>query len=500
MREQECKVSRRTFLATTGAGLALGTFSGGQSSLRGERIAPRERGEKIVVLGAGLAGLSAAYELDRGGHDVTVLEARSRPGGRVRTVRDPFADGLYAEMGAEYVDSTDELVREYCRRFGLEIPKAKLYDGVFVRGKRISMRALKAGEVALPYEGSQRGQLFGQEAQFTRRLVDRLRIGKEGEVPGEIEALDRLSVVDLLRREGAPRDLVELYTYLNATESTARPRKLSAYGMVLSHARASGFNEDVDEGRILGGNDQLPKAFARALSEKVLYNRPVRKIGHGRDGVEVWFDEGGRIRSIRGDRLVIALPFKILRDLALEPLFSPAKMEVVHSLGYGHVMKIAMQARKRFWDETGSLGQRVFSDTMLRRIYHMSIDQPGPRGILMSFTSGADAERLGHLSSQDRLARALAEITKIWPEAPEYWENAAVKYWNEDPWVRGSYSYLGVGQKDYRTVARRVEGRVHFAGEHTASASMNGAITSGIRVVKEIQEIPLRAAAGSTPR
>ena len=93
----------------------------------------------MLVLGAGLAGLAAAYELDRAGFGVTVLEARSRPGGRVRTYRDPFADGLYAEMGAEYVDAADEDVLRFCRKFGLKVLTAKLYDGIFMHGQHIAM-------------------------------------------------------------------------------------------------------------------------------------------------------------------------------------------------------------------------------------------------------------------------------------------------------------------------------------------------------------------------
>ena len=99
----------------------------------------------------------------------------------------------------------------------------------------------------------------------------------------------------------------------------------------------------------------------------------------------------------------------------------------------------------------------------------------------MSFTSGADAEWLGLLSDQDRRRTALAETTKVWPEAPKYWEGAAVKYWNEDRWIRGSYLFRGVGQKNFRAIARKPEGRVFFAGEHTEASSMNGAIASGVR-------------------
>jgi monoamine oxidase len=438
----------------------------------------------VLVLGAGLAGLAAAYELDRTGFGVTVLEARSRPGGRVRTYRDPFADGLYAEMGAEYVDATDEDVLRFCREFGLKVLTAKLYDGIFLRGQRLGMQDLKKGGVKLPYEGTVAGRLFGQEAQYIERLVGQIR--NANELPPEIQKLDNMSVVELLLERGAPRDIINLYTYLNATEETARPEQLSALGMVLGHARASEFSEQQDEGRIFGGNDQLPKAFATALADGILYNRPVRRIAHAADGVEAWFEEGGSIRSIRADHLVVSIPFGVLRALEITPAFSTEKMNVIGSLSYGQVMKVAMQYKTRFWDQAGSIGQRVLTDTKLRRVYHMSIDQPGPRGILMSFTTGADAEYLGSLSREERLRAALAETTKIWPEAPKHWEGAAIKYWNEDPWARGSYSFLGVGQSGFRAIASRVEGRVHFAGEHTSSGSMNGAIRSGLRAAREI--------------
>jgi monoamine oxidase len=204
----------------------------------------------------------------------------------------------------------------------------------------------------------------------------------------------------------------------------------------------------------------------------------------------VSFEDGGATRSLRAPRLVVAIPFKLLRDVEITPSFSFPKMRCIETLAYGQVMKIAMQYGRRFWDEPGSLGQRVFTDTPLRRVYHFSVDQPGPRGILMSFTSGADAERLGRMPESERLRVALDETSRIWPEARRHWEGAAVKYWNEDPWARGSYSFNGVGQaRDFLEIARAAEGRVHFAGEHTSvhRASMNGALESGVRVAEEIR-------------
>jgi len=475
-------MNRRAFLGQTGKTLALALAARASA---GAEVAGSNR--QVLVLGAGLAGLAAAYELQKAGYAVTVLEARSRPGGRVLTYRDPFADGLYAEMGAEYVDATDEYDHRYCKELGLKVMTARLYDAIFVRGQRLRMAPFKQNKEKLPYAGTEGGRLFGQEARYLQRLLK--LIPDPEKLPPEILKLDNLSVVELLLQEGAPEDIVALYTYTQATESTARPHEMSALAMVRSHRRS--FSEDTDEGRILGGNDQLPKALARALSGQILYDRPVRRIAHDRDGAEVWFDEGGGVRSLRAPRLLIAIPFKVLRDLEITPAFSPAKMKCIQTLAYGQVMKIAMQYARRFWDEPGSLGQRVFTDTMLRRVYHFSIDQPGPRGILMSFTSGADAEKIGRMPDAERKRVALEETTRIWPEAPRHWEGAAVKYWNEDPWIRGSYSFNGVGQaRDFLEVARAPEGRVHFAGEHTSvhRASMNGALESGVRAADEIRK------------
>jgi monoamine oxidase len=478
------RIDRRKFLQQS-ATMLVATAAAKPFSALSSQPSPSQ----VLVLGAGLAGLACAYELDQAGFDVTVLEARTRPGGRVFTERDPFADGLYAELGAEYVDAADEFCHRYCDKFGLTVKKAKLYDAIFVRGKKFRMDSFKKNHETLPFEGAQPGVLFGQEAQYTKQLVAQIK--DEQHLPPQILELDRMSVADLLRKEGAPEDILTLYTYLNATEETARPDEMSALSMIRGHVRKANFTELQDEGRIFGGNDQLPKAFAKAISSRIHYARAARKIVHNASGVDVSFEESGQLHSIHADHLVIAIPFRVLRQMEINPEFSTEKMNCIRTLSYGHGMKIAMQFKDRFWDAPGSFGQRIFTDTALRRIYHMSVDEPGPRGVLMSFTSADDAEKLGKMAEGDRLKIAQQEVTKLWPEAPQFWEGGISKYWNEDPWVQGSYSFTGVGQdRDYLDLARKPEGRVHFAGEHTSPfrASMNGAIESGVRASDEIKK------------
>jgi monoamine oxidase len=476
-------ITRRDFLRASTAAAAGMAITPARSLWN---VTGNSSAEKVIIIGAGLGGVSCAYELQNAGIDITVLEARSRPGGRVRTYRDPFADNLYAEMGAEYVDSSDEYARKYCKEFGLDILPAKLYDGIYVRGKKYDMADFKTFKQQLPYDGTVGGKLFGQEFEYVRHWVEKIK--DPNDIPSDVMKLDRMSAAQLLRKEGAPKDIIELYTYTNATESTCTPDQMSALNMVFGHFYASAFSENTMEGRIFGGNDQLPKRFAKEIASNLKYNCPVKKISHNKKGVEVSFEESGKLTAMSADRCVIAMPLTILRKTKITPYFSDEKMHCIRKQSYGEVMKIAMQFKRRIWDEQGSVGQRVFTDTPLRRVYHFSIDQPGPRGILLSFTSGSPAAKVGNMCEQPRLRVARETATELWPETPYVWESGISKYWNEDPWMQGSYTYVSPGQWDFIDILAQPEEKVHFAGEHTSEfhSSMNGAIESGVRASKEI--------------
>jgi monoamine oxidase len=298
-----------------------------------------------------------------------------------------------------------------------------------------------------------------------------------------------MSVEEVLKKGGAPKDIIDLYTYTNATEATSVPSKMSALYMVLANSRTSAFSENTVEGRIFGGNDQLPKEFAKKLGTRIKYNRSLRSLVFSSNKITANVIEDGKRTSIKGIKCVLAIPASILRTIKIDPGFTAEKTNCIQKQQYGHVMKVAMQYRRRFWDDNNSIGQRVFTDTRLRRIYHFSINQPGPRGILLTFTSGEDAKKLGRLNEDRRMKVAQNTCKDIWPEAPQYWENGITKYWNEDPFVKASYSLSGVGQKGYREILAKPEGPVFFAGEHTAihRASMNGAIESGLRVTEELK-------------
>ena len=478
------QLTRRTFIKKAGLTTSLFSFY----PLPFSSIFSNSTDDKrIIVIGAGLAGLSCAYELDQAGFNVILIEARSRPGGRVSTYREPFSDNLYSEMGAEYVDSSDMYVHEYCKKFDLKVLPAKQYDGVYVKGQTSTIKGLRSGRDLLPFKGALEGKLFGQEVQYIQKWIDLVK--QKGISSPEVQALDKISVEDILKKGGAPKDIIDLYTYANATEATAVPSKMSALYMVLSNTRTSNFSENTVEGRIFRGNDQLPKTLAKKLGTKIMYNKPLQRLDYDSNGITATVKENKRLVQIPAKKCVLAIPASILKNIDINPGFSIEKINCINNQQYGHAMKIAMQYRQRFWDNKNSIGQRVFTDTPLRRVYHFSIDQPGPRGILLSFTSGEDAIKLGRLDNNKRLNIAQNTCRNIWPEAPKFWEKGVVKYWNEDPWVKASYSFAGVGQKGFREILAKPEGPIFFAGEHTAiqRASMNGAIESGLRVTKELK-------------
>ena len=476
------QLTRRSFIKKTGAAASLFPLSSFSSIFSNSTDDKR-----IIVIGAGLAGLSCAYELDQAGFNVMLIEARSRPGGRVSTYRDSFSDNLYSEMGAEYVDSMDTHVQEYCKIFDLKVLPAKQYDGVYLKGQRFTMEGLRSGRDSLPFKGTLKGKLFGQEAQYIKKWIDLVNL--KGISSPEVQELDKISVEEILIKGGAPKDIIDLYAYANATEETTVPSKMSALDMVLSNTRTSGFSENTVEGRILGGNDQLPKILAKKLGSKIMYNQPLYRLDYDSNSITATVKENEKLIQIPASKCVLAIPTTILKNININPGFSIEKTKCINNQQYGHAMKIAMQYHQRFWNNKNSIGQRVFTDTPLRRIYDFSIDQPGPRGILLSFTSGEDAIKLGRLDKNKRLEVAKNTCNNIWSESPKYWEKGIIKYWNEDPWVKASYSFAGVDQKGYREILAQTEGSVYFAGEHTATqrASMNGAIESGLRVTEELK-------------
>jgi monoamine oxidase len=441
-------------------------------------------GKKVIIIGAGLAGLSAAFELTERGYDVTILEARSRVGGRVFTIREPFADGLYAEGGAMQVFDNHNWTMKYIQLFGLELDMIQpppLKSLVQIRGKRIEIVPGKTPEWPLA--------LSAEELKLTQRglwekyVVPTVKALQAGNV--DREKLDALSFSDFLRKGGASPAAVALM-------KLALPSGLgdgADYVSALDLLREASHREDRKHSyTIRGGTDQLTKAFASRLGNKTNYGMPVIALEQHQDSVKVIGLQAGRREVFTADRVVCAIPFSVLKRVAVAPRFSRGKELAIQQLSYTSVGRVYLQTKQKFWLEQGYSGSAA-TDLSVMSVYERSINQPGPRGLLESYRAGPHARELTAMTPNQRVTATFAGVKTLFPSLPNYFEGGASKTWDDDEWNRGAYAWFKPGEmKSLEPHIATAEGRIHFAGEHSSETPgwMQGALESGNRVAREI--------------
>jgi monoamine oxidase len=481
---------RRDFLKQTTVAAAalsassLNAFAFGQRSL--ERTSTPK---KVIIIGAGLAGLSAAYELTQAGHDVTVLEARTRPGGRVHTLRDPFADGLYAEAGATRIPSHHHFTLKYVKLFGLTLDPFEPPDlpSIYhVRGKRIQVT--RGQKVEWPYDLTAEERALGINGIRQRYMWSML--GELGDVtdpnwppPDVLRKYDQLNRSDFWRSRGASAEAVALLS-LGGVDDRAETR--STLLMLRNQALNRKLNQYY---KIRGGNDLLPKAFAVRLSEKTHYAVPVVRVEQSAQVVKAVFLRAGAYHTLTGDHLICTIPFSVQKNIEVAPAFSVEKQRAIEQLPYLSASKICLQSKKRFWVNEGQSGFAT-TDLPVRELYDMTYKQPGMRGILQAFPISLHSRRITGMEEQERINFALEQVEMIYPGMREHFEGGVTKCWDEDEWARGASAYYKPGQfSSLLPHVARPEGRIHFAGEHTSvwiDGWMQGALESGNRVAREV--------------
>ena len=479
-------IDRRSFFvrATTAAAVFAVRPSIVLRESRGKRVA---RPQRILVLGAGMAGLGAAIELVEQGHDVTILEARTRPGGRVFTIREPFADGLYAEGGAMQVFETHARALRYIKQFNLEldpIQPPRLNSVRYLRGNRIEA---KPGEpIPWPFELSDAERKSSPNALYItpslQTITDAERANKLLE---EFGRLDRQTLTEYLEAAGASPGAIAILKIGLAGGLGDGSDHLSALDLLREAAHRALSRQSFT---IRGGTDRLPKALASRLGARIHYGSGATRIEQDPEGVRVIASHAGSTRTFSADRLVCAIPFSVLRHVSVTPAFTREKRGAVDGLLYTSVARTYVQTRTRFWLEDGISGN-ASTDLPVMGIYERTINQPGSRGILESYQTGETARRATGMSDSERLAAALDGMAKVYPRVRDQFEGGASKCWDSDEWSRGAYTWFKPGQMSaWLPHIARPEGRIHFAGEHASTQPgwMEGALESAERVVAEI--------------
>jgi monoamine oxidase len=476
-------IGRRTFLRRA----ALGTAAWAA----GCRAVATTRGADVVVVGAGLAGLVAARELVRAGREVVVLEARTRPGGRVLTLREPFADGLHAEAGAVFVPEHHHHTAGLAREMGLRLVSAPRHRGAAARyhvhGRTVEVRPGEppAWPRELELAPEERALAPGElRRRYLARALDRLGDPRHPSWPGPAAMeYDRLTTAGLLRREGASSGAVRL----------ARLGYLDEWGdgvdqtSALATLRDLALNDRPGEmWRIEGGTDLLPRALAEELGARVRYDAPVSGIRALRLGVEVAFRAAGGAETLRAARVVCAIPFTVLRTLRLEVPLSAGKAAAVRGLAATSVTRVFLQVRRRHWPPEWP--ESVPTDLPVMHGIHATAGQPGERGVLEALVAGPRARTLAGMDEAARRAFAARGLDALWPGTAAQVEGGASYAWDADPWARGDYAWFRPGEMGaFGPSLAHPEGRIHFAGDHTSHSPgwMQGAIESGLRAAAE---------------
>ena len=440
----------------------------------------RRPAQRIIIAGGGLAGLCAAYELGRLGHDAIVLEAQMRPGGRVRTLRDSFAQGVSVEAGAARIPNTHDLTVHYAREMGLTLEPAvppELHTAYHVRGRRIVMDG-KAEDWPLPLTGEERREgLAGLRKRYIEAALQKVR--ERGFARDELAAFrdwDRPTVGAWLRSEGASEGAVELMTLGMGPEIGSAAWYLM-YSMNLAGVRES-FH-------IQGGNEQLPRALAARVN--VRYGCAVTAIEQTEAGVKVIARRGNGIEVFEAARAVCALPCPVIGPALDGARLTGAKMAAIRSQRYSRSVKVFLQTRTRFWRAQGLNGS-VNTDLPIERLMAGTGETGTERGTLAAFPIGAYAAELESMDDAERVRTALEQARRIFPEMGREFEGGVSKCWGLDPWQRGAFAIHGPGEIGNIATLARPEGRIHFAGEHTSrwTGWMQAALESAQRVVREI--------------
>ncbi len=439
----------------------------------------RASSPRVVIVGAGLAGLAAARTLDTRGADVTVIEARDRVGGRVWTLRDGFRHGRHAEAGADLIEGSQHAVLALARELGLHKTRILRRGFAFYGPTRDGRRRIQSMERGL-------GPMFGPLAPDFRAY----QISERRWDTAIARRLAAESVAQWADRQDLPEAARERFRGLRGL-FLADPEDLSLLAVVDFFAGLSGETPGGDAMyRLREGNDRLAVEMARRLRRRPHLGTVARRIVQGAEGVRVTVESSGRRAEMSADGVVVAVPAATARDLEFVPRLPDIQRKAVTRLRSGRASRLLLQFSRRFWAARGRA--RAFgSDLPTGAVWDGNEQQRGP-GAILSFLAGgnASAEIRGILNTEgiDGIRRRLG-----WLGRPADVVASELVVWEDDPWARGGYAYFDPGFDPlWRDWLARPAGRIVFAGEHTSirwQGYMNGAVETGQRAAEEILSI-----------
>ncbi|MEP7257478.1 MAG: NAD(P)/FAD-dependent oxidoreductase [Flavitalea sp.] len=421
--------------------------------------------KKIIIGGAGMAGLCCAYELMKKGHDVTVLEASGRHGGHVMTAHDGLSDGLYADFGQEHFTQGGYVnYWGYTREFNLAVQPYPRRDNILRRmdGKWYTELMLADPAVLKSFGLNEREIKFLVRRPwwefsllFTEKYLD--KFSDEFQPFGiGFDEFDKIPMSDIFKKEGASPGALKILggggvsaLFGLWTAAVYRLRNISTFEKKIF--------------RLKGGNQMLPNAFAKRLGQRVWLNSPIKSVSHSDSEVAVKYKRFNEELEMKADYYVNCIPLPAFRNIPVYPAMPPEKQFIFDNLTYSSYQRFVFQASSKFWlnDGIGTVNLYVGSPD-LWNVWESTNEVDTNRVIILATGPGG-------ISPQ----RALAAFREVYPGKNDTIEQAISKDWTKEAYAstceRESFP-IGQLHKFWPHVMEP-HGRIYFAGAYADNLS-----------------------------